>query len=54
MKNKLLIIAPYQFGELSDCYYWAKYATIAGWDVTYIGYKYKYREVKERSTRWLN
>lgn len=49
MKNKLLIIAPYQFGELSDCYYWAKYATIAGWDVTYIGYKYKYREVKERS-----
>lgn len=49
MNNKLLIIAPYQFGELSDCYYWAKYATIEGWNVTYIGYKYKHREVKERS-----
>lgn len=49
MKNKLLIIAPYQFGELSDCYYWAKYATIEGWNVTYIGYKYKSREIKERS-----
>ncbi len=47
-KKKLLIIAPYQFGELSDCYYWAKYAIIEGWDVTYIGYKYKHRDIKER------
>ena len=49
MKNKLLIVAPYQFGELSDCYYWAKYATQAGWDVTYIGYRYLQRDFKERS-----
>ena len=49
MKQKLLIIAPYQFGELTDCYYWAKYATIEGWDVTYLGYKYKQREFKERA-----
>ncbi len=49
MNNRFLIIAPYQFGELSDCYYWAKYATIKGMDVTYIGYKYKRREIKERS-----
>lgn len=47
--KKMLIIAPYQFGELSDCYYWAKYATLAGWSVTYIGYKYKQRHIKERS-----
>lgn len=49
MKRKILIIAPYQFGELSDCYYWAKYATIEGWTVTYIGYKYKHSKIKERS-----
>lgn len=49
MKNKLLIVAPYQFGELSDCYYWAKYATETGWDVTYLGYRYHQREIKERS-----
>lgn len=49
MKRKFLIIAPYQFGELTDCYYWAKYATIEGWDVTYIGYKYKNRGIKARS-----
>lgn len=49
MKNKLLIVAPYQFGELTDCYYWAKYATQAGWDVTYLGYRYRYREIKERT-----
>lgn len=49
MNKKLLIIAPYQFGELSDCFYWAKYATLEGWNVTYIGFKYKYREVKERT-----
>lgn len=48
MGKKILIIAPYQFGELSDCYYWAKYATIEGWKVTYIGYKYKHRCIKER------
>lgn len=48
-EKKLLIIAPYQFGELSDCYYWAKYATLEGWDVTYIGYKYKHRDIKERT-----
>ena len=48
MSNKLLIVAPYQFGELSDCYYWAKYATLAGWDVTYIGYCYHQHEIKER------
>lgn len=40
VNKKLLIIAPYQFGELSDCYYWAKYMTQIGWDVTYFGYKY--------------
>jgi len=48
MNNKILIIAPYQFGELSDCYYWAKYATKNGKDVTYIGYKYSHRRIKER------
>ena len=47
-ENKLLIIAPYQFGELSDYYYWAKYATLEGWRITYIGYKYKNRVFKER------
>lgn len=47
--KKLLIIAPYQFGELSDCYYWAKYATLEGWNVTYLGYRYHQREIKERS-----
>lgn len=46
--RKLLIIAPYQFGELSDCYYWAKYAVLEGWAVTYIGYKYNKRNIKER------
>lgn len=46
--NKLLIIAPYQFGELTDCYYWAKYATIHDRNVTYIGYRYKNRDIKER------
>lgn len=49
MKNKLLIVAPYQFGELSDCYYWAKYATLEGLDVTYLGYRYHQREIKERT-----
>lgn len=49
MKNKLLIVAPYQFGELSDCYYWAKYATQEGWEVTYLGYRYLHREFKERT-----
>lgn len=39
--RKLLIVAPYQFGELSDCYYWAKYAHKEGWSVTYLGYCYK-------------
>lgn len=47
--KKLLIIAPYQFGELSDCYYWAKYATRYGVKTTYIGYKYKSRRIKERT-----
>lgn len=47
--NRLLIIAPYQFGELSDCYYWAKYASSFGVEVTYVGYKYKNRRIKERS-----
>lgn len=47
--NKLLIIAPYQFGELTDCYYWAKYAKLEGWDVTYLGYRYQQREIKERT-----
>ena len=46
--NKILIIAPYQFGELSDCYYWAKYATEQGYSVTYIGYRYCHRQMKER------
>lgn len=46
--NNILIIAPYQFGELSDCYYWAKYATEYGKDVTYIGYRYSRRQIKER------
>lgn len=49
MDKKLLIIAPYQFGELTDCYYWAKYATLAGWNVTYIGYRYHQRGIQERS-----
>lgn len=49
MKKKLLIVAPYQFGELSDCYYWAKYAAMEGWEVTYLGYRYHQREIKERS-----
>lgn len=48
-KKELLIVAPYQFGELSDCYYWAKYASLEGWDVTYLGYRYHQREIKERS-----
>ena len=48
-KKKLLIVAPYQFGELSDCYYWAKYAKHEGWDVTYLGYRYHQRDIKERS-----
>lgn len=47
--KKLLIIAPYQFGELSDCYYWAKYAVKEGWNVSYLGYRYKERMIKERS-----
>lgn len=49
--RKLLIVAPYQFGELSDCYYWAKYAKSAGWSVTYLGYRYQQtqRAFKERS-----
>ena len=47
--KKLLIVAPYQFGELSDCYYWAKYSTIEGWNVTYIGYKSKGGRLKARS-----
>lgn len=46
--NKVLIIAPYQFGELSDCFYWAKYAANSGKDVTYIGYRYAHRRMKER------
>ena len=46
--KKLLIIAPYQFGELSDCYYWAKYAARSGVETTYIGYRYKSRRIKER------
>lgn len=51
MKNKkILIVAPYQFGELSDCYYWAKYASIEGWDVAYYGYKYiGARQERERT-----
>lgn len=49
MQKTLLIVAPYQFGELSDCYYWAKYATKDGWKVTYLGYRYHKREIKERS-----
>lgn len=49
MKKKLLIVAPYQFGELSDCFYWAKYAAIEGWEVTYLGYRYRQREIKERT-----
>lgn len=49
MSKKLLIVAPYQFGELSDCYYWAKYATLEGWNVTYLGYRYHQREIKERA-----
>lgn len=47
-ENKVLIIAPYQFGELSDCFYWAKYATEQGLSVTYIGYRYSHRQMKER------
>lgn len=46
--KKVLIVAPYQFGELSDCYYWAKYATLEGIKVTYIGYRYKNRVLRER------
>lgn len=49
MDKKFLIIAPYQFGELSDCYYWAKYATLEDWRITYIGYRYNHREIKERT-----
>ena len=49
MKKKLLIVAPYQFGELTDCYYWAKYSTQAGWEITYLGYRYHQRRIKERN-----
>lgn len=52
--NKILIVAPYQFGELSDCYYWAKYSSLAGYKVTYIGYKYKHRQLKERTLDGVN
>jgi glycosyltransferase involved in cell wall biosynthesis len=38
MNKKILIVAPYSFGELSDCYYWAKYAAKNGAEVTYLGY----------------
>ena len=52
MKNKkILIVAPYQFGELSDCYYWAKYAVEDGWNVTYLGYRYNQRKMKERKCK---
>lgn len=44
--KKILIIAPYQFGELLDCYYWAKYAAESGYNITYIGYRYKDRKAK--------
>ena len=54
IKNKVLIIAPYQFGELSDCYYWAKYASLEGWKVTYIGYKYANRPIKERKCKGVH
>lgn len=47
--KQLLIIAPYQFGELSDCYYWAKYTTIFGIKTKYIGYRYQDREIEGRS-----
>lgn len=49
VKNKVLIVAPYQFGELSDCYYWAKYLVVEGYEVTYFGYRYKYRRPLKRS-----
>ena len=38
MKKTVLIIAPYQFGELSDCYYWAKYAK-DDYNIVYFGYR---------------
>lgn len=39
--KKILIISPHQLGELMDSYYWAKYSTELGYDITYLGYKYK-------------
>ena len=46
--KSLLIIAPYQFGELSDCYYWAKYTTLSGVKTSYIGYRYRSRDINPR------
>lgn len=40
MEKKILIVAPYQFGELSDCYYWAKYGKEEA-RIAYFGYSYK-------------
>lgn len=52
--KKILIVAPYQFGELSDCFYWAKYAVKDGWNVSYLGYKYKEHKIKERICPGVN
>lgn len=38
MRKKILIVAPYSFGELTDCYYWAKYASGNNIEITYFGY----------------
>lgn len=42
--KRLLIVAPYQFGELSDCYYWAKYAR-KDYDIFYMGYRQRHSKM---------
>lgn len=44
--NKILIIAPYQFGELSDCYYWAKYARM-NYEILYMGYRQRTSKITQ-------
>ena len=46
--SKILIVAPYQFGELSDCYYWAKYSKENN-QVWYIGYRQRNSSITSRS-----
>lgn len=48
LDKSFTVVAPYQFGELTDCYYWCKYGLEKGYKVTYIGYRYNDNRKHER------